>query len=425
MPIEKNGTRGTGKDCSHKRAAEAERAEAFTPDGPETRVPFMGILGLDGYYVEDSSMGAWRSREYFVSVPGGDLLIASSCGGDVIAADRDGDGLYELICSDVSGGDGHPSLSVYRRRGGVIEVGWMDFDRIDTMGWVDWGLNSAGSLYDPNDGAFIFSCDTEVGPVERRFYDYSVFVFEEHAVLPDSVVYGNSLNESDELLVYRNKLRNMLWKYGHTGGKGAPFYVLDSFSGLAKNQFAICDVNGDGLIELLFRYTAADMAGMCEYVWVYDKHDVHAHGVELWCEGRFFPDTTYYENGYMTALWSHNQVGSVTIWPYTLNRYNAKTDAYEEIAGSLSWEKQIRSTNPLTDEGAFPDDADADGDGVVYLLWTDSGDVGDGMRGFRRIEYLDNAAYDAWVESWRGGAEEIVPDWQAFTIENINAIGRE
>lgn len=67
----------------------------------------------------------------------------------------------------------------------------------------------------------------------------------------------------------------------------------------------------------------------------------------------------------------------------------------------------------MGDALAFPDELDLDGDGVLYCV-----------SDMEHYHYLDNADYDAWVASWRGDAQEIVPEWQDFTVGNIDALTR-
>lgn len=171
----------------------APQAEAVVQTDPPptaenaalTRVPFEGIMGLDGYYTENE--GIWCERRYYTAAPdGGEPIQIARCFGfgmDDYVVDLDGDGVTELVCNCVYGGDGHSNVSVFRRNDGVIEQGRIDTERVDMTGWVDWGANSTGSCFDPEDGVFLFSYDTEAGPVERRFYDLSPFKFEEFAVL--------------------------------------------------------------------------------------------------------------------------------------------------------------------------------------------------------------------------------------------------
>lgn len=179
----------------------------------------------------------------------------------------------------------------------------------------------------------------------------------------------------------------------------------------SMNRFAVCDVDGDGTDELLIGDATASAGG--NGLFVYDYNAPGGFHLALRAQGA----VTFYSNGTLTENWSHNEAGSGTIWPYYLCRYNAGLDRYQYASWAMAWEKQNRIGGPFEGRMAFPDDLDLDGDGVLYYV----SDVG----AHTDVSHLiDKAAYDAWVKGWRGGAQEIVPAWQDFTLRNIEALTR-
>lgn len=181
------------------------------------------------------------------------------------------------------------------------------------------------------------------------------------------------------------------------------------------NEFALCDVNGDGAEELVVYWTTACVAGMRGLVYGYD-------GGELRLELSEFPALTFYDNGALRADWSHNQGWAMDFWPHTLYRYEPEAGTYAEAGAVDAWDSR---RNP----GAFPKDVDADGDGLVYFLLSENRDWGritipeGGAYETWTVPPVDGAAYEAWRDSLLGGAEEIKPAFQPLTEENIAALG--
>lgn len=205
--------------------------------------------------------------------------------------------------------------------------------------------------------------------------------------------------EENEVLAAFAAALNGLY-YDHVYPNGDPLF-MDSFeeSEMALNRFAIYDVDGDGQDELLFMFTNTITAGMTLTVYRYAPNLPGSLMVEL----MEYPGVTFYDNGAAMAGLSHNH-SMGELWPYFLYCYDPVSDTYEYVAYAESWEKAISPDG-------FPDDIDADGDGVVYLY-----DVGPDT------QYLDGPAYQAWFDSWVGDASPIDVPFQDFTPENISAL---
>lgn len=179
---------------------------------------------------------------------------------------------------------------------------------------------------------------------------------------------------------------------------------------LSTERFAICDVNGDGKNELITQRNNTYVAGQVERV--YDTG-----GNELLAE---YPLSTYYDNGYVTAGWSHNQgVSGDMLWPYTLYRYDSSAGKYVPEASVDGWDESIRDTFLSYDETtiSFPDDIDKDGDGFVYYIITEDG-------GYAPVygEPMDYADYALWVARYQG-ANRVDVTYYPLTEKNIALIG--
>lgn len=172
-----------------------------------------------------------------------------------------------------------------------------------------------------------------------------------------------------------------------------------------NNTFAVCDVDGDGRDELILRHTTGPTAEMCEWVYGYSDGELVKKLAE-------FPGLTYYDNGTVTAPWSHNQdARAAAFWPYFLFRYDAALDRYESIGGASSWVRQ----DP---DAVFPSELDADADGTLYYIFPADWD---GQ--YSNALLADGTEYESWRASWLGDAQEITPEFLPLTRENIAALG--
>lgn len=179
-------------------------------------------------------------------------------------------------------------------------------------------------------------------------------------------------------------------------------YADYTYGDMEGNQFAIQDVDGDGREELLIFYTETSMAGMVCYVYDWDEE-----ANQLREELLEFPMLTFYENGFVKAEWSHNQGLGDTLWPFTLYRYDSESDTYQ-MAGSVdSWEKNYRGED--FEGNPFPEELDTDGDGILYYI-SEAGD-------YNMEEPVNQAEYDAWLQSQLGDAKPLEINGQAWSLD--------
>ena len=177
----------------------------------------------------------------------------------------------------------------------------------------------------------------------------------------------------------------------------------------AENEFALCDVDGDGQEELLLRWTQACMAGMQMDVFGYKNGDIYT-------ELTMFPSSTIYNNGVVVENWSHNQgLAGERFWPYSIYLYDRDADTYYAAGSVDAWDRNLVS------EG-FPADVDEDSDGMVYFLlpaneaWHYTGS---------RPDYpaVDGQAHEIWRSGFLGKAQPLKIHMQKLTEENIAALG--
>lgn len=190
----------------------------------------------------------------------------------------------------------------------------------------------------------------------------------------------------------------------------------------AANEFAVCDVDGDGEEELLLRWTNACVAGTADFVFRYDSQRVSLEFQE-------FAGVEFYAGGAAKAPWSHNQGWAGRFWPYNLYQYNGETESYVDIGSVDAWDRSLFEDDEAL-SAAFPADADADGDGLVYYILTgewyknsrtpDGGNLDGTLWGVRPVDGPD---MENWLSFHTGGTEPVQLPLQKLTEDNIAALG--
>lgn len=209
-------------------------------------------------------------------------------------------------------------------------------------------------------------------------------------------------DERDEMMAaYKGILDGIF--YDHVFPDGQPCDWAEGID-ISENKFAIYDVDSDGKDELIIEYSNASMAGMVELVYDYNSDLKTSHEVF-----REFPALTYYDNGIIEAMWSHNQGLAGEFWPYTLYQYNLEQDFYENVGIVDAWDKSLSETN-FSGE-AFPSEVDADGDGIVYYISK--------REDTESAKPIDKADYMKWKDSYLEGASPIEIPFVNLTEEMI------
>ncbi len=192
-------------------------------------------------------------------------------------------------------------------------------------------------------------------------------------------------------------------------GSAVPSPTEGASGKMSDNRFAVCDIDGDGKRELIIQYVTAPTAGMMELIYDYDNETKSVRE-----QLREYPLLTYYDNGMIEAGWSHNQgLSGDTLWPYTLWEYDAEADAYRVAAEVEAWDRKISETDPGWNI-SFPEEIDADGDGVVYYVRPE------GVSDY--IDPIDGPEYEQWRDSCLGDAKTVDVAYGEMTEQNIYMI---
>ena len=173
---------------------------------------------------------------------------------------------------------------------------------------------------------------------------------------------------------------------------------------MAENQFAVCDVDGDGREELLIQYNTASMvAGMQALIYDTDENG------NLRLQFSEFPNLSFYDNGAIQAGWSHNQGLAGDFWPYTLYVYDPESDLYRDVGSVDAWSRDYQPQN-------YPAGTDTSGTGFVYYVYRDMGTE------YGLLPPVDESEYLSWREEYLAGAAELALPWQSLTAEQIQTL---
>lgn len=194
-----------------------------------------------------------------------------------------------------------------------------------------------------------------------------------------------------------NLIQNHILPDGMDGG--------EQLGDMSENKFAVYDVDNDKKEELILLYSSTISAGMSGYIFAYD-HETGALQTEL----QEFPALTFYNNGIVKALWSHNQGRAGDFWPYNLYQYNPDLDRYVLVGMVDAWDKSYRRTDDQNNP--FPSDIDKSGTGFVYYLMEDGQ--------YDNTQPVDASKYNAWVNAYIGDTLEMQIQYMDLTEENIS-----
>ena len=209
-----------------------------------------------------------------------------------------------------------------------------------------------------------------------------------------------------EVSAYRNVLRKIRQNHMYPGSD-TEFTEFDWEESLSI-YYAIVDVTQDGIKELLldFDYDSGPDGGITVYT--YDPNaPTLVHEI-----GGFYTFSRFYNNGIVEEDISHGSpyggpyspAGAAapnTFWPYQVWSYQADDASYTQIGFVTDWNKK-EWADSIDGFSAFPDSADKDHDGIVYLLTNAKG----------KETAIDAADLKKWVDSYRKGAKEIPITYQ-------------
>lgn len=271
------------------------------------------------------------------------------------------------------------------------KISYIEQDELYYLSYM-YGIGNA--LYRIN-----FICQIDMKNTFERFYNAIIksYSVTSEAITPPS---SDTVTDDADYMVFAGALWNLVLY--NTLPDGNIANDLDGKIDGMWDKFAICDINQDGTDELLIKIGSGSVAAQGQYIYQMNSDNT---GLDMLYS--FFTDAVYYDTGFIKENWSHNQGLSENFWPYSILQW--ETDGCREVAGADAWEKMAWETD--FSGNPFPDDVDADGNGIVYFIGGENG-----------IDYdnpVDDAEYNAFVKKYFGTGNEIYVPWRDLTEENI------
>lgn len=201
---------------------------------------------------------------------------------------------------------------------------------------------------------------------------------------------------------YQFVLQQLAFEHVWPDGQDAGFDGDIGF--IEENHFALCDVNGDGLEELIVQFVTADDEHQREVVFAWDAASDTVHRVLSGAPGMvYYPGLAldFWRFGPTLAGEGHQ--------PYALYRHDAQTGLYVRLAEVNMWSLSVDEVDFKGDP--YPTDIDREGAGTVFIL------TRDGM-----TETVSQGDYEAWLESVFGGKDNLTLPFQPLTEQNIKAV---
>lgn len=187
-----------------------------------------------------------------------------------------------------------------------------------------------------------------------------------------------------------------------------------AYEDMSSNEFAVADIDADGLDELIVYYTTTAVAGHIGLI-----YDYNGETGEFYLKFGEYPLLSFYENGAIEAGWSHNQGYAGDFWPYTLYVYDKDNDTYNLVGFVDAYDRSLYELNKdVLESNPFPYDVDADGNGFVYYLYSDEDNLSD----YGMIPAVDDDAYQAWLLQYTEGSNKLEISFYGVTEENINQV---
>lgn len=182
-----------------------------------------------------------------------------------------------------------------------------------------------------------------------------------------------------------------------TGFDGSVGFIED-------NDFALCDINGDGLEELIIRFVTAPTEAKREIVYTFRDG---GPAVIL----SAFPEVTYFSNDILQEDWFHgSDLAGEGYRPYNLYRLNSD-GFYEPFAEVNMWSRDVDMVNAKGDP--YPEDIDRENAGTVFIVTRDG-----------KTETISKSDYEAWLSSLLEDARQLTIPCQSMTEENIRNLTR-
>ena len=129
---------------------------------------------------------------------------------------------------------------------------------------------------------------------------------------------------------YRSVLETILKSHAFQNQR---FDLLND-SDIAENQFALYDVDSDGMEELIIRWSNTNSASVTGVIYGCDSEG------NVYCKLKTTPYLRFYSNGIIEADAVHNSaLAGKDFWAYTLYQYDSSSQKYQSAGYVDAWDK--------------------------------------------------------------------------------------
>ena len=209
----------------------------------------------------------------------------------------------------------------------------------------------------------------------------------------------------DNVLVYPDFYRDNFFY-------GSPY--TGSIASDLDNRFAVIDIDGDGIMELVLNAGNTD-AYMDTGVYIFEAEDDSAYVHRQ--DSMFL--TRFYMDGIARTGDSHNHgYGPYhdTFWPYTVYEYYAPDGKYLPLFRADAWDAEYAKEDH--EGNAFPTETDVDENGYVFRLTQYT----DGDYEQAEMTFLDDDEFYARERAFFKGRMPMHIDWQPLTRAAVNRL---
>lgn len=163
--------------------------------------------------------------------------------------------------------------------------------------------------------------------------------------------------------------------------------------------FTIADVNSDGVKDLIMNFNQTAMAGMHMRIWTVKDNKL----VSLGTTGSF---ADFYKNGYVRSAAYHNHGASISVWPYTVYKYdNPKGE--QETYGKLIFNAYSVDKASEYPGNTYSESLDKDKDGVIYYI---------DQTPMTKSEFID------YTNKYIPDSNQLNLNWKKLRDENISSL---
>lgn len=345
--------------------------------------------------IDDSGSGAGHTHKpyFYYDTPDG---IKEYGGIEITEAQLEALGGRSYI--DLIKDEGYTVRDIYVRENGIINI---NFYKYDSEGFHECNYINLRMM---NSGVSAVDRDLQTGEIPYELDEIMGEGFYEAASVPEIATYSETATipvteaKTENIQDIKTAYRNILYDIG----KNPENYYEGGNT--EENSFAVADITGDGVPELLVCFEGTYMAAMKMTVWTYENEKA----VVLTECGAY---DSFYKDGYIKSDDYHNHTKGETIWPFMIDKCDFNSGEIETIHWIFCRDEGYMDS----EDDPFPHAEDADSDGVIYYICDADDDYDEGKASTK-------AEYEEIVNKYIPEKNKIDIEYSKLTKENIEKV---